>query len=171
MPKVRVRHLLVQPIPGEQDQSAATAAQWRAAARPRSCARRRWSRRTAVVGAGRAERRYGQRHAGRIPWLVRPATMAQQFVPEFAAAANDLKIGEISPLVRTHFGYHVIQVTERRTSALEQADQLAAPQEDPDSFADVAEASEDVSSAQEGGDVAGSSTTSTMPPGTRRSSP
>ena len=76
-------------------------------------------------------------------------------MPKFATAANDLNIGEVSPLVRTQFGYHVIQVTERRTSALELADRLAAQvQQDPDSFADVAEAeSEDVSSAREGGEL------------------
>ena len=58
-------------------------------------------------------------------------------------------------LVRTQFGYHVIQVTERRISARSWPIELAAQvQEDPDSFADVAEAeSEDVSSAQEGGEL------------------
>jgi parvulin-like peptidyl-prolyl isomerase len=58
-------------------------------------------------------------------------------------------------VVRSQFGYHVIQVTERRTNALEQADQLVTRlKEDPDSFAEVAEAeSEDVSSAQDGGDL------------------
>ena len=58
-------------------------------------------------------------------------------------------------MVRSQFGYHVIQVTERRTNALEQADQLVTRlKEDPDSFAEVAEAeSEDVSSAQDGGEL------------------
>ena len=93
-------------------------------------------------------------------------------MPKFARAATDLRIGEVSQLVRTQFGYHVIQVTERRISAQEQADQLATQvQENPDSFADVAEAeSEDVSSARDGGTWAGSFPTSTTPPGTRRSS-
>ena len=36
-------------------------------------------------------------------------------VPDFEAAMNKLKIGEISPPVRTQFGWHVIQVQERRT--------------------------------------------------------
>jgi peptidyl-prolyl cis-trans isomerase SurA len=35
-------------------------------------------------------------------------------VPDFEAAMNKLKIDEISPPVRTPFGWHIIQVTERR---------------------------------------------------------
>ena len=36
-------------------------------------------------------------------------------VPDFEAAMNKLKIGEISAPVRTQFGWHLIQVSERRT--------------------------------------------------------
>jgi peptidyl-prolyl cis-trans isomerase SurA len=36
-------------------------------------------------------------------------------VPDFEAAMNKLKIGEISAPVRTQFGWHLIQVQERRT--------------------------------------------------------
>ena len=36
-------------------------------------------------------------------------------VPEFERAMNDLKIGEISQPVKSPFGYHLIQVLERRT--------------------------------------------------------
>ena len=57
VPKLRVRHLLVQPIPGEQDQSEATAAQWRAARQEAEKLRREAvTEGRPVVGAGRAER-------------------------------------------------------------------------------------------------------------------
>ena len=157
VPKLRLRHLLVQPIPGEQDQSAATPAQWRAARREAEKLRQEavkqkdgqwWELAKQSDDTGSASR------GGFLGWYD-PLTMAQQFVPEFATAANDLDIGAVSELVRSDFGYHVIQVTERRISALEQAERLATQlKDDPDSFADVAEAeSEDASSAQEGGDL------------------
>ena len=38
-------------------------------------------------------------------------------VPEFERAMNALKPGELSPPVRSPFGYHLIEVTERRTDA------------------------------------------------------
>jgi len=41
-----------------------------------------------------------------------------QMVPEFEKAAFDGKVGEIGPVVRTQFGYHIIQVQERKTQAL-----------------------------------------------------
>ena len=157
VPKLRIRHLLVQPIPGEQDQSEATRAQWRAAEREAEKLRQEaitqkddpwWELARQSDDSGSASR------GGYLGWYD-PAGMAQQFVPEFAEAANDLEIGEISQLVRSDFGYHIIQVTDRRTSAREQADRLVTElRDDPDSFADVAEAdSEDVSSAQEGGEL------------------
>ncbi|HEX5579159.1 MAG TPA: peptidylprolyl isomerase [Candidatus Limnocylindria bacterium] len=157
VPKLRIRHLLVQPIPGEQDQSAATRAQWRAAKREAEQLRDEavaqkdgqwWELGRQSDDSGSASR------GGYLGWFD-PVGLSQQFVPEFAAAVNDLRIGEISPVVRSDFGYHVIQVTERRTSAQEQAERLVEQlRDDPDSFAEVAEAeSEDVSSAREGGDL------------------
>ena len=156
VPKLRVRHLLVQPIPGADDQSRRP----RPSGGPRQEAEKLrqeavkqkngqwWELAAQSDDTGTATR------GGYLGWYD-PATMAQQFVPEFANAANDLRIGEVSPVVRTQFGYHVIQVTERRTNALELADRLVAQvKEDPDSFAEVAEAeSEDVSSAPDGGEL------------------
>lgn len=42
-------------------------------------------------------------------------------VPEFAQAANDAKIGEIVGPVRTQFGYHLIEVLERKVKSFEEA--------------------------------------------------
>jgi len=47
---------------------------------------------------------------GELGWISPGDT-----VPEFEATMNKLKIGEISPPVRTQFGWHLIQVQERRT--------------------------------------------------------
>lgn len=48
---------------------------------------------------------------GELDWVYPGDT-----VPEFERAYQELKIGEISQPVRTPFGYHLIQVLERRTS-------------------------------------------------------
>ncbi len=48
---------------------------------------------------------------GDLDWLYPGDT-----VPEFERAMASLKPGEISPPVKTPFGYHVIQVLERRTA-------------------------------------------------------
>jgi peptidyl-prolyl cis-trans isomerase SurA len=46
---------------------------------------------------------------GELDWIYPGDT-----VPDFERAFNELKIGEISEPVRTPFGYHLIQVLERR---------------------------------------------------------
>ena len=50
------------------------------------------------------------------------------FVPDFERAMNSLKVGEISNLVQTEFGWHLIQVLERRNAdvSVEQKKQQAS---------------------------------------------
>ena len=48
---------------------------------------------------------------GELDWVYPGDT-----VPEFERAYQELKVGEISQPVRTQFGYHLIQVMQRRTS-------------------------------------------------------
>jgi peptidyl-prolyl cis-trans isomerase C len=41
-----------------------------------------------------------------------------QMVPEFEKAVFEGKVGEISPVIRTEYGYHIIQVQERKSPTL-----------------------------------------------------
>jgi peptidyl-prolyl cis-trans isomerase SurA len=50
---------------------------------------------------------------GELDWVYPGDT-----VPEFERAFQELKVGEVSQPVRTPFGYHLIQVLERRSSDL-----------------------------------------------------
>lgn len=43
-----------------------------------------------------------------------------QMVPEFEKAAFETKVGEITPVVRTQFGYHIIKVDEHGSTAFDQ---------------------------------------------------
>jgi parvulin-like peptidyl-prolyl isomerase len=43
-----------------------------------------------------------------------------QMVPEFEKAAFDAKTGDLTPVVRTQFGYHIIKVDEHATTPFEQ---------------------------------------------------
>jgi len=43
-----------------------------------------------------------------------------QMVPEFEQAVFEGKVGEISPACRTQFGYHIVQVQERKTKSLDE---------------------------------------------------
>lgn len=53
------------------------------------------------------------RIGGDLGWAKRG-----KFVPEFEAAAYSLEPGEISPVVETEFGFHLIQLLERRGNSI-----------------------------------------------------
>ena len=42
-----------------------------------------------------------------------------QMVPEFEKAAFEAKVGEVTPVVRTQFGYHIIKVDEHSSTPIE----------------------------------------------------
>jgi peptidyl-prolyl cis-trans isomerase D len=53
-----------------------------------------------------------------------------QMVPEFDKVAFSLKPGEISDLVKTQYGYHIIKVTDKKTAATKSLDEVRAQIED-----------------------------------------
>lgn len=53
------------------------------------------------------------RIGGDLGWAKRG-----KFVPEFEAAAYKLEPGEISPVIETQFGFHIIQLLERRGNSI-----------------------------------------------------
>jgi peptidyl-prolyl cis-trans isomerase SurA len=54
--------------------------------------------------------------------------------PEFAAAAFKLKAGQVSPIVKTQFGYHIIQLIERRGDKVNVRHILLKPKQDYESL-------------------------------------
>jgi peptidyl-prolyl cis-trans isomerase D len=53
-----------------------------------------------------------------------------QMVPEFDKAAFSMKVGEISPLVKTQYGYHIIKVTDKKPATTKSLDEVRAQIED-----------------------------------------
>jgi parvulin-like peptidyl-prolyl isomerase len=155
IPQERARHVLVQPLPGESDQSAATDEQWAAALAEAEAVRTELDADDAdwfAVAAESSDDTGSGGRGGDLGWYD-PANTG--FVEEFSAALADLDVGELSEPVRTDFGWHVIQKTAARTSPQAQAVELVEQlREDPDSFAEVATMlSEDTTTAREGGEL------------------
>ncbi len=62
------------------------------------------------------------REGGDLGWTTRGS-----FVPEFEAAAFQLEINEVSDIIETDFGYHLIQLLERRGNSIHTRHILVRP--------------------------------------------
>ncbi len=67
---------------------------------------------------------------GDLGWTKRGS-----FVPEFEAAAYRLEVGEISPIIETEFGFHIIQLIERRGNSIHTRHILIKPEITDDDLA------------------------------------
>jgi parvulin-like peptidyl-prolyl isomerase len=155
-PESRIRHLLVAPLPGAEDQSTATDKQWQAALRKARELRKEALKPDAdwTKLAEQSDDPGSRFKGGELGWYSL-ATLTTQFVPRFASAVAELKVGEVSEPVKTEFGYHIIEITDTRTGALDFAQEIADQvKDDPDTFAEVAKKqSEDQATASKGGDL------------------
>lgn len=153
-PQQRIRHFLAQPIPGGQDQSVATDAEWAEALARAEAFRVEAIKPDAdwfTLAADSDDPGSGSR-GGDLGWYD---PSSSSFVDEFKEAIRTLSERELSEPVKTDFGYHIIQITGARTTPAGQAaDLVATLRDDPDRFAELArEQSEDASTAAKGGEL------------------
>jgi parvulin-like peptidyl-prolyl isomerase len=154
VPQQRVRHFLAQPIPGQQDQSTATDAQWAAALARAQAFQVEASKPDAdwYALAKTSDDTGSGSQGGSLGWYDNGSS---QFVAEFKAAIANLHVGEISEPIKTPFGYHIIEVTQMRITPGGQAQELIQTlRQDPSQFAKLArEQSDDSITAEKGGDL------------------
>jgi peptidyl-prolyl cis-trans isomerase SurA len=107
VPQARVRHILLRPSPQlSAEQAQARLAAYRRAIENNSSTFEDLARRYSEDGSA------GQ--GGDLGWAS-PGMM----VPEFEQAMNRLPVGGLSAPVASRFGWHLIQVTDRRTVEIE----------------------------------------------------
>ena len=155
VPQERARHVLIQPLPGESDQSAATEEEWNAALAEAQEVHDLLSADDAdwfAIAEEYSDDTGSGARGGDLGWYDPENT---GFVQEFTDALAALDVGELSEPIRSDFGWHVIQKVAERTSPQAQAEELVDQlREDPDSFAEVAtRLSEDTETAREGGEL------------------
>jgi parvulin-like peptidyl-prolyl isomerase len=154
VPQQRVRHYLAEPIPGQQDQSTATPAQWAAALARAEAFRAAASKPDAdwYVLAKTSDDTGSGSQGGDLGWYDNASS---QFVPEFKTAIASLKVGELSQPVKTQFGYHIIEITASRITAPAQAQEMVKTlRQDPSQFYNLArQQSDDSATAATGGDL------------------
>lgn len=154
IPRSLLRHLLVQPIPGAESQAEATDEQWAAALAKAEALRVEALKADAdwFELAKQSDDPGSRDRGGSLGWYD---PVSSGFVQEFKDAVAPLGTGDVSEPVRTEFGYHVIQLVDRRVTAGELAARLVSDlREDPDSFADLALVySEDAATAPQGGEL------------------
>lgn len=142
------------PLPGETDQSAATDAQWDAALERALDIREELIKPDAdwFALAKQSDDTQSASRGGDLGWTD---LSAAQFVPEFTDAVRGLREGEISEPVRSEFGYHLIEVVERRAGIVQFVARLSSRlQDDPDRFARLAaDLSDDLATAGKGGEL------------------
>jgi foldase protein PrsA len=120
---VRARHILIRTEAEQGDSTGAEAEKKHAAKRDE--ARKRAESILARIRAGEdfaklasefSEDPGSKSKGGDLDYFSRG-----QMVPEFEAAAFALKPGEVSQLVETQFGFHIIKLEEKRIAPLDQS--------------------------------------------------
>jgi peptidyl-prolyl cis-trans isomerase C len=104
---VRASHILIRSAATDPD-TAKSAARARAEA---ALADVKGGRDFATVAKEKSEDPGSAPNGGDVQFFARG-----RMVPEFEQAAFALQVGEISPIVQTQFGYHIIKVTDKRAA-------------------------------------------------------